>query len=143
MDGTARALALLHQLKPLQSLVTGHQKVGITDRLQQIVECIHAETIHGILVKGGGKHDTRLVTHHPTQLQTIEFGHLDVEKQQVYRSLADAMQGVGRIGILADQFQKRYLLHITRKQFHCQRFIVNNRALDNHDSFFLLMMMRE
>ena len=134
---------LLHEQEPLHRLVARLQEVGIADGLEQVIQRVDAEPVNGILVEGGGEHDARVLGNHLAQLQSVQLGHLYVEEQQVHRRLADTVQGVGSIGVLAAQFQEWYLLHIAREQFHCQRFVVNDGTLDNHDCSSFLMVILE
>ncbi len=56
-----RGIGTAHEREPLQCLVACLKKSGIGNGLHQIVECIDAKTIDGILLKGCGEHSARVL----------------------------------------------------------------------------------
>src|SRR2546427_817443 len=67
----------------------------ITERLQQIIECVHFEGADGVLIVGGDKYGERH-RRRPDRLndlQTVEPGHLYIEKNEIQRLARDDLYG--------------------------------------------------
>ena len=69
----------------------------LVERLQQVVNRVHLERLHRILVVGGGEHDLRqrhfLVDQLLDGAEAVESGHLHVKEDEFRRELLDQVHG--------------------------------------------------
>src|SRR5579862_1487428 len=86
----------------------------ITERLQQIVECLRFEGADGVLIVGSDKYRERhrRRTNGLNDLQTIQLRHLHIEKDEVQRLAPDDLHG----GFAVDRFQYASDLRILFEQ---------------------------
>jgi Ca-activated chloride channel family protein len=86
------------------------------ERLQEIIDRVRVEGAHSVLVEGGREDDGGTGLDQLQDFETIELGHLDVEKEQVGGVLRDGFDGfeaVGAfggdldIGVIPDEFAEK------------------------------------
>ena len=100
VDGGADVRRLLGDdfrvLDPLLRAIERLAQSRLLDRLQQVVDGIHFEGAHGVLVVGGDERDERhrLLLQHPHDADAVELRHLPVEQREIrsspFRSIATA-----------------------------------------------------
>ena len=71
------------------------------ERFQQIIDCIHLECFHRVLIEGGGEYDFREWDFPVEQLldyaKTVESGHLDVKENEIRVVLTNQVNGFDAI----------------------------------------------
>jgi len=67
--------------------------------------------------------------------ETVEFGHLHVEKKEVWRMLANGVNRRAAVGALADDFNLRLGLEQLAQALARQRFVIHDQRSDFHDCF--------
>ena len=74
-------------LRPVQRLA----QARLLDRLQQVVDGVHLERAHRVLVVGGDERDQRQLAllQHPHDADAVELRHLQVEQRQIRALLLD------------------------------------------------------
>jgi hypothetical protein len=95
--------------------VTGDSAHGVgqtawVDRLQQVVEGVHAKGIDGVLLVCGDEHHTRRsfeAVEHPGKINAVEAGHPHVEEDEIDSGL---LQYPKRFCGVADGVDHRYRL---------------------------------
>ena len=75
-------------LDPLLRAVERFAQPRLLDRLQQVVDGVHLEGAHGVLVVRRDERDERhrLLLQHPHDADAVEFRHLQIEQRQIRRS---------------------------------------------------------
>src|SRR5579872_4269177 len=104
----------------------------ITERLQQIIECIRFESADGVLIVGSDKYRER---HRPrtdglNYLQTVELGHLDVEKDEIQRLASDDLHGCFSVYRFQHASDVRILFEQIDQALARGRFIIDNENAD-------------
>ena len=98
-------------LKPLFGALEGALEALGAEGLEQVIHGVGVEGAHGVLVVGGGEdHGGRARAGRIDQLQhleAIEFGHLDVEKEQVWGKIGHGFDGFEAVGAFGGDFDFR------------------------------------
>ena len=125
-SGTARS-----GLEPAAGLAGRPEKLGIADRLEQIVQRVGAEPFERILLESGRENYARPLAEHAGQFQTVHLRHLDIEEKQVCRVFLP--HGKCLDGARADTLEreKRRLPHVIAQQLRRQRLVVDYHRADS------------
>lgn len=105
------------------------EKFGVADGLEQVVEGVDPEPLHGIVAVGGHEHHP-----HPGlpgragQFEPRQAGHLNVEKGDVGVGAAYGLQRLGGRGVASGQLEAVGLAHIALDELHGQGFVVCDDA---------------
>ena len=102
--------------------------------LEQIIQRVHLEGAQCKPVVGGHKHDDGNrsgfeLLEHP---ESVQLGHLHVQKNQVGPLLSDGGHRLASVRALANDLQVGLLLKQLADSFPRQGFVVNNQHLDFH-----------
>ena len=127
-----RAFALA--LEMLAGPLEGGLKALPAEWLQQVVEGLHVKGANRVLVIGGDEHGRR----HPIDadgldhLEAVHARHLQIEKHQVRRRLANVIDGffAGRRG--AGQFDARFRGEQRHQALAGHRLIVGHQDANHH-----------
>src|ERR1700752_1939545 len=101
-------LRLMRFLQALARPFEGLQYTGTIKRLEQIVDGIHVEGTHGILIKSRSKNDLRhaigvlLLEQLLEHSKAIQSRHLNVQKDYIRMVSANQMNGLDAILALGD-----------------------------------------
>ena len=94
------------RLQLLPGLLHGLRDPLLVERLQQVVDGVHFEGLHRILVVGGGEDDLRqrhfLVDQLLDDAEAVEPGHLHVEEDEFGRELLDQVHRFHAVLALRD-----------------------------------------
>ncbi len=107
----------------------------VVERLQEIIERLDLERVHGVLFERGDEHDRRrpLFVHRRRDRETIEVGHLNVQEHEIRwrRHAPEQLHGVAAARALVDVRDAADLLQHAAQPAPRRRFIVNDdRAHD-------------
>src|SRR6266446_5559941 len=105
----------------------------IVERLEEIVERLNLEGVHGVLFEGGDEHDRgrTLVVYGRGDREAVEVGHLDIQEHQVGRAAAQQLHRIAAVRALVDVRDTADLLQHTAQAASRGRFVVNDdRAHD-------------
>ena len=95
---------------PLGALERALEALG-AEGLEQVVHGMGVEGAHGVLVVGGGEDHggrTRARRIHQLQhLEAVEFGHLDIEEEQVGGKIGHGFDGFEAVGAFGGDFDFR------------------------------------
>ena len=131
-------MGLIEQFEPLDGLVGRLEEVGVGNGLEQVVEGIDLVAVEGVLLEGSGKDDAGARIDHPREFEPVEFGHLDVEEEEVDLLFGQFLHGLNSTGVFPCQFEEGSLGYIALKQSEGQGFIVYNGTFQFHIKFFCL-----
>ena len=127
--------------KPLRSLLGAGSLYRLrhsllVERLQQIIDGIDLERFHGILVKSRGENDLGqgnfLVEKLLDDAETVESGHLDVEKDQIRTVLFDEADGLETVLPLRHDVDVAVALKQVGKFIAGKLFIVHDYGGKGH-----------
>ena len=68
------------------------------ERLQQVVHGVGVEGAHGVLVVGGDENHHWAGVDQLQHFEAVQFGHLDVQEEQIGASLGDGFDGFEAVG---------------------------------------------
>ena len=94
------------------------------DRLEQVIDRVHAERLDRVSIVGGGEHHGGRGVQLLEQLKAGQAGHLDVEKQHLDRMAAEEFERALRIGRRPDDGDAAGGSEQPRQALHRQPFIV-------------------
>ena len=130
---------LEHRLRRLQQLparmVEGFAEALLVDRLQQVVERMHLEGAHGVTVVGGDKNGQRqsaLLLQRLHYAEAVDFGHLDVEEDQVWLLALDSGDGRAAVTALGHDFQVGFFLQQAAQTPAGKGFVVAKQYSNRH-----------
>ena len=108
----------------------GFLQALIVDGLQNVVNGVHIEGVHGVLVKCGDKdHQWHGVALKFTYyLKTVHARHLYVQEQQVWLQLCHRPQCLFAIATFSDQLEFGMIFQPQLETAPGERFVVNNNC---------------
>ena len=151
LDGGFRAAG--RACRALAGDAAAHPLHGLLDaravkRLQQVIDGVHVEGAHGVLVIGRGKDDLRqrlgVVRPWPRRFcraalhQPLDHGkavqprHLHIEKDQVGMVLLDQVNGLDAVGSLRHHIHAAHLVEQILQLVAGQLFVVDDERGDRH-----------
>ena len=145
-----RDRALLHHLHQAVELLAGgiggfkqaphagegffHARLG--DGLQQVVDRVDLERLHGILVKRSGKNEEGqrgfLFEQFLDDSESVETRHLDIEKDQARAQLLHHADGFDAVAALSDDFDLGEALQQESQLIAGRLFVIHNQGRDLH-----------
>ena len=101
----------------------------LPDGLQQIIDGVHLERAHRVLIVGGSEDDTHIFANQLQNIEPCKFWHLDIEEDQVGLVFAESFDGLKAVGALGENFDfsmsgKKLARDVARKLF----IVHNERA---------------
>jgi hypothetical protein len=110
--------------RPFQRLA---KSVSI-ERLEQVIECVVFKRSQGIAVIGSDKNDRGHLfrTDGLDHTETIQHGHLHIQKHEIGSLGADAGDRVTAVGAFGDHFHVRLVLEQLSQALARQRLIIHN-----------------
>ena len=142
--------ALLHHLHQAVELLAGgvgsleqaaHPQDGffqprLGDRLQEVVDGIHFEGLHGVLVISRGKNEERqarfLLQQALDHAKAVDAGHLHIQEHQMRIQFAHHAHGFNTVLSLADHFDVGKTLQQECQLVASRLFIIHNQRRDFH-----------
>ena len=114
----------------------GFGDAGFVERLEDVVDGVDVEGLHGILVEGGGEDHVRDFELALDQLfedaEAVEAGHLDVEEEQVWGMLFDEIDGFEAVLALGLEMDFGKGFQEEGQLFASGLFVVNDDGVDGH-----------
>lgn len=84
------------------------------------------------MFEGGGEDDFRPVADEAGEFQPIEFGHLDVEEDEIDVALFQAVESFHGAGASALKGEEGGAFDVGHHQFQRQRLIIDYEAVEVH-----------
>jgi len=122
----------LHRFNGIQGLVGGFEEPLEAVGFEEVVDGVEVKSLDGILAVSGGENDIGRMTLGLGQLDTRNFGHLNVEEEQVRGIFADEGHCFQRVA--GGSFQNKKGDPSDKFPDHLQgeRFIIDGQTSDGH-----------
>src|SRR6185369_12718314 len=122
------ALAALIEFDLLLDSLPGGVEPFVIERLEQVVEGVHLEGAHGILIVGGDKDDvrSRFALERLQHFKAAQLGHLYVQKDKVGLQRLDRVYCFTTIRTLSDNLDLRIISQHLANHLASERFIVDD-----------------
>ena len=108
--------------------------------LEDVVDGIYVEGLDGVVIECSGENDVRhahfLFDKALEDTETVEAGHVDVEKNEVGRMFFDEINGFDAVFTLCDQIDFGEAFEKVREFFARGTFVVNDERVDGHSNFW-------
>ena len=109
---------------------------ALVERLQHVVHGVHFERLHRVVIERRREHHVRDF-HFPfdkllEHAETVEAGHLHVQKHQVRRVLLDQRHGFHAVFSLPDQIDFGKTFQQKRQLIPRRLFVIHNNGVDGH-----------
>ena len=129
---TGDVVRLGHLARALQ----GARDALLVKGLQHVVDGVHFEGLHGVMVVGGRENNLRQGLFAPDELldypKTVEAGHLHVEKNKLRLVLLDQSDGLQAILSLRDHVDVGKALQQKGELVPRGAFVVDDDGVDGH-----------
>jgi hypothetical protein len=106
-------------------------QAGTVDRLQEVVDRIHLERLHGVLIEGCDEDERKCVIltfeKVPCDLEPVQSGHLDIEKDQIGREAINRSQRLDAVAGLRDDVYITELLELVTQLVARRLLVVNHQ----------------
>ncbi len=121
-------VACVNRCERFEDAVGNLQKIGVGDGLEQVAKGVHLVAIDGILVESRSEYHLRRGGHEFCEFQSVELGHLNIEKCYVGLGRAQHSHGFDGIGVGTDEVEEGRLFDIVFEQCSGERFVVDDDA---------------
>jgi hypothetical protein len=119
------------------SLFDGLEDTLAVEWLEQIVDCVDLEGADCVLVECCGEDDLRqrhlAVEEFFEDCESVEAGHLDVEKDYIGAVGADEFYGFDSVGALREDFDATGSFEEILKLLTCKGFIIDDECGQRHE----------
>src|SRR5262245_58557331 len=115
---------------PVSGALERFEKSGAVNRFQQVIERAHLESPQSVFIIRGDENDLRhsFYANGLNDPESVHFGHLNVEKDQVGDFSLDDRHSLPPIAAFADDFDIQRLFEPHTDSFARQRFVINNQG---------------
>src|SRR5690242_19362996 len=129
VEAVAIELAALIDFELLGDALPGRVEALAIERLEQVVEGVHLERTHGILIVGGNKDDirSRFAVERFQHFEAAQLGHLDIQKDEVGLQGLDRVYCFTTIRALRDNLDVRIISKHLANHLTSERFIVDDQ----------------
>jgi len=118
--------------------LNGFGDAGLVERLENIVDGIHVESLDGVVVESGGEDNVRnfevAFNEFLEDAEAVETGHLDVEENEIGIVFLDEIDGVEAVFALGQKIDFRKTLEEEREFIARGLFVIDDDGADRHDS---------
>jgi len=123
----------IHRLIVVNDLVYSAQEPFERDWLEQVVYRVQLERICSVFFVGGRKDHLRGVLQGFDEADAGKLGHVDVEKDQVYRMFLQHVHRLESVGAGTGHFQLLHVIDIFFQYPDSGRFIIYQQAFPYHN----------
>jgi len=120
----------------LFGFLDGFGDAGFVEGLEDVIDGVDVEGLHGVLVEGGGENDVGDFELAFDQLfedaEAVEAGHLDVEEEKVRGMLFDEIDGFEAVLALGQEINFGEGFQEEGQLFASGLFVVDNDGVDGH-----------